>query len=75
MGQSIVLELDLPRDWKKFRLPPALHNRLQELLDKQDTDGKLLAKERKEAEALTELVDMMSLMKLRAKLAAKARKK
>ena len=49
---------------------PALQDRLQELLDRQDRDGKLSARERKEATALTELVDMLSLMRLRSRLAA-----
>jgi hypothetical protein len=67
MPSSILVEVDLPKDWSTFRLPPALHDRLQELLDRQDEEGRLSARERKEAEALTELVDMLSLMKLRAK--------
>jgi len=46
-----------------------LHARLQELLDKQDETGKLSTKERREAKALTELVDLLSLMRVRAKLA------
>lgn len=63
---SVLLELDLPKDWRRFRLPPPLHDRLQELLDRQDHEGKLSPKERREAEALAELVDMLALMKLRA---------
>ncbi len=66
---SVVMELDLPQDWDTFRLPPALHDRLQELLDRQDCDGTLSPRKRREAEALTELADMLSLMKLRAKAA------
>jgi len=54
-------------------MPPSLHSRLQELLDKQDQKGKLSVKERREAKALAELVDIFSLMRLRAKLAAKRR--
>jgi hypothetical protein len=73
MAQSVLVELDLPKDWRKFRLPPALHDRLQELLDRQDQTGKLSRKERREATALTELVDLLSLMRLRAKLAAHRR--
>ncbi len=69
MAQSVLVELDLPKDWRKFRLPRALHNRLQELLDRQDLEGKLSRRERDEAEALTELVDMLSLMRVRAELA------
>ena len=66
---QILVELEVPADWAKFRLPPALHSRLQELLDRQDCEGKLSTAERKEAQALTELVDMLTLMKLRAERA------
>lgn len=65
----LTVELDVPRDWRQFRLPPALDARLQELLDRQDRDGKLSGQERREAEALTQLVDMLSLLKLRAEQA------
>lgn len=73
MRRSVLVELDLPKDWRKFRLPAALHQRLQELLDRQDLEGQLSPRERREATALTELVDMLSLMRLRAELAAKRR--
>lgn len=63
---QVVLKLDLPGDWRRFRLPAALDGRLRELLDRQDDDGKLTRAERREAQALTELADMLSLMKLRA---------
>jgi hypothetical protein len=63
---QVVLELDLPRDWQKFRLPRALDDRLQELLDRQDYDGKLSRAERREAEALVELAELLTLMKLRS---------
>jgi hypothetical protein len=74
MAQSVSVEVELPNDWRKFRLPTALHQRLQELLDRQDRTGKLSAKERREAAALTELVDILSLLKLRARLAADGRR-
>jgi hypothetical protein len=73
MSRSVLVELDLPKDWRAFRLPRPLHARLQELLDRQDREGRLAARERREAAALTELVDMLSLMRLRAELAAKRR--
>ena len=73
MGRSVLVELDLPKDWRTFRLPQPLHQRLQELLDRQDREGRLARRERREAAALTELVDMLSLMRLRAELAAKRR--
>jgi hypothetical protein len=68
---QVIVALDLPRDWEQFRLPPALNERLQSLLDQQDRDGNLTSAERQEAEALTELVDMLSLMKLRAERATR----
>lgn len=71
MSQCVLVELDLPNDWKSFQLPPALHDRLQELLDRQDREGKLSRRERREAAALTQLVDMLSLMRLRSELAAR----
>lgn len=67
---QVLVELDLPRDWSKFRLPAALDARLQELLDRQDDGGKLTRAERREAEALAELAEMLSLMKLRAERAS-----
>ena len=67
---QVLVELDVPKDWRSFRLPHALNIRLQELLDRQDREGKLSRAERDEATALVELVDMLSLMKLRAEAAA-----
>lgn len=75
MAQSVLIEVELPRDWQKFRMPPALHERLQELLDRQDQLGKLSRRERREAAALTGLVDWLSLMRLRAELALKKKRK
>ena len=52
-------------------MPPTLHERLQELLDRQDQDGKLSPRERREASALVTLADMFSVMRVRAEMAAK----
>ena len=62
---SVTVELELPQDWKRFQMP-ALKTRLSSLLDEQDKTGKLRKAERDEAQALTELADFLSLMKLRA---------
>ena len=72
---TVLVELELPRDWRRFRLPRALRDRLQELLDRQDQVRRLSARERREATALAELVDLLSLIRLRAELAAKKRAK
>ena len=64
MGQSVLIELSLPKDWERFALPPALHDRLHELLDRQDLEGRLSRREHQEAKALVELVGMLSLLRL-----------
>lgn len=61
--------VNLPEDWARFSLPPALDARLTALLDKQDESGELA--ERLEADALCELVDMLTLLKLRADRASR----
>lgn len=71
---QVFVELDVPNDLKNFRLPTALNKRLRSLLDKQDVDGKLSRDEREEAKAITDLVDMLSLLKLRARNAKKQNK-
>jgi hypothetical protein len=69
VSHKVKVQLELPDDWRHFRLPGALNKRLHSLLDKQDVEGKLTAAERREAEALVELSEMLSLMKIRARLA------
>ena len=62
----MTVDLELPEDWQTLQRPPALHERLQDLLDRQDDRGSLSVQERREAEALTQLVDMLTLFRLRA---------
>ncbi len=61
---SVTIEVDLPEDWARFSLPPALDARLTALLDQQDLVGELAEAEKREADALCELVDMLTLLKL-----------
>jgi hypothetical protein len=68
---TVTVELELPEDWQALQLPQALHERLQDLLDRQDEQGSLSSQERREAEALVQLVDMLSLMRLRAEAVQK----
>jgi hypothetical protein len=63
---TVAVELELPEDWQALRLPEALQERLQNLLDLQDAQGSLSSQERREAEALVQLVDMLALIRLRA---------
>jgi hypothetical protein len=75
MSKSCLVELTLPKDMKSFRLPPAVQARLQDLLDRQDEGHKLTAAERREAEGLASMVDMLSLLRLRAERAARRSEK
>jgi hypothetical protein len=61
----VVVELDLPADLEQFQLPPGVNDRLQELLDRQDHGKTLTDSERKEAEGLVDLAEVLSLLKLR----------
>ncbi len=70
MSQSVVIELEMPDDLAQFRLPNSVNHRLQQLLDKQSREGKLTSAERREAEGLVNLAEMLSLLRLRAERAA-----
>ncbi|HEY7328945.1 MAG TPA: hypothetical protein VH592_14980 [Gemmataceae bacterium] len=63
---TLTLEVDLPDDLARFRLPEAVGVRLQTLLDRQDSGQPLTAQERKEAEGLVALAEFLTLLRLRA---------
>jgi hypothetical protein len=69
MSRSVTIELEMPGDLKHFRLPKGVNARLQELLDKQNREGKLSRAERREAEGLVNLAEMLTLLRLRAERA------
>jgi hypothetical protein len=75
MSQTIAIRLEIPDDLARFRLSPALNNRLQELLDRQDSGKRLTAAERREAEGLVDLSEMLSLLRLRVARARNGRDK
>ena len=66
VANTIQLRLNAPGDLAKFRLPAGVQLRLGELLDRQDSGIALTSAERREAEGLVELAEMLSLLKLRA---------
>jgi hypothetical protein len=68
----VEIALELPGDLARFRLPPALNARLQQLLDRQDSGTPLEVDERQEAEGLVEVADLLTLLRLRAESAAAA---
>ena len=63
---TLTLEIDLPSDLARFRLPDAVAARLQDLLDRQDSGAPLTAPEREEAVGLVDLAEFLTLLRLRA---------
>ncbi len=63
---SLTLEVDLPADLERFRLPQGVATRLQHLLDRQDGGQPLSPEERAEAEGLVTLAEFLTLLRLRA---------
>jgi hypothetical protein len=62
---TVMLEVDLPDDLSRLRLPQAVADRLQFLLDRQDAGHALSTQEREEAGGLVELAEFLSLLRLR----------
>ena len=56
----------MPGDLAKFRLPKGVQQRLRDLLDKQDSGDRLTTAEKREAEGLADLNDLLSLLRLRS---------
>lgn len=67
MTQNAIIEIEMPPSISKFKLPKGVNNRLQDLLDRQDSGKKLTAAEKSEAEGLVDLAEMLSLLNLRSK--------
>ena len=63
---TLTIEVDLPADLARFRLPQAVAARLQTLLDRQDSGEPLTAAESDEAEGLVNLAEFLTLLRLRA---------
>ena len=66
MSRAIQHEVEMPGDLAKFRLPKGVAKRLQTLLDKQDEGKALTAAEKREAEGLVDLAELLSLLRARA---------
>lgn len=66
MSQAIHLELDVPDDLVRLRLPDGVQQRLTALLDKQDTGTGLTPAEQREAEGLVYLAELLALLRLRS---------
>ena len=66
---TAIIEIDLPSDLARSRLPAAVAARLQSPLDVQDGDRPLTAEERDEATGLVDLADLLTLLRMRAERA------
>jgi hypothetical protein len=71
MARTVAIELRMPDDLARFRLPAGVNARLQALLDRQDRGGPLTEAEREEAEGLVNLAELLSWLRLRAERAAR----
>lgn len=63
--------IEIPAELTNFKLPEAVHERLQHLLDRQDAGEQLTQAERQEAEGLVELAEFLSLLRLRSQRVTK----
>ena len=70
MSQAIHLDLELPGDLARFRLPAGVNARLTELLDQQDAGQALTEQQRSEAEGLVDLADTLTYLGLKARASA-----
>ncbi|NUO82189.1 hypothetical protein HUU05_19125 [candidate division KSB1 bacterium] len=67
-----MIDLEMPADLAQFKLPLAVDQRLQYLLDRQDQGETLTLEERKEAEGLVDLAELLSLLQVRAQRVAQS---
>jgi hypothetical protein len=70
VSQAVAFQLEVPDDLARFHLPEGVQHRLDSLLDQQDRGEPLSADERREAEGLVKLADLLSVLRLRAEPAA-----
>jgi len=75
MHRTVDIQLKMPDDLGRLRLPAGLNSRLQQLLDRQDRGKRLSIAERQEAEGLVDLAEFLSFLRLRAKRAGRERNK
>jgi len=70
MNHQLVIDLELPGSLDDFRFPTACNRRLHDLLDKQDAGTPLTDEERREAEYLVDLAEILSILRGRVRIVA-----
>ena len=71
MSQHVLIEIELPTE--QFHFPEGVQQRLQDLLDRQDSGTALTPAAQREAEGLVHLAELLSLLQMRAQRAAQDR--
>lgn len=66
MGYPIQVSLEMPEELAEFRLPDSVQRQLQRLLDLQDSGQALTTDQRQEAEALVNVAEVLTLLRLRS---------
>lgn len=66
MSRAVVFEIEVPDTLEQLRLPVGVDERLTHLLDLQDEIGALTPDERREAEGLADLAELLSLLRVRS---------
>ena len=67
-----TFQIEVPEELYHFKLPGGVNDRLKILLTRQDRGEQLTAQERREAEGLVDLAELLTLLKLRARPVARA---
>ena len=70
MPRTLAIEVQMPGDLARFRLPAGVQARLRTLLDRQDAGQRLTPAERLEAEGLVNLAELLTLLRLRSERSA-----
>jgi len=68
---TLTIDVHLPAELEKGRLPVAVQQRLDRLLDQQDSGRELSDDERREAEGLVDVAEFLTLLRMRAERLAK----
>lgn len=66
MGYPVQVSLEMPDELAEFRLPDSVQRQLQHLLDLQDRGQALTPEQRLEAEALVNVAEVLTLLRLRS---------
>ena len=66
MAQNASIRIEMPFPAQRIKLPKGVNVRLRKLLDRQDSGDVLTAAEKREADGLVELAEMLSLMRMRS---------